>query len=480
MIRTLLFGLNVFAFLLIGSFQKEEVKITQNPPASLKPGESALVVVEIDKSNVTGFAKYQITLDEGLIAEVVESSGASFTFHDQKAKFIWMALPDARKFTLKYRIIANHNAIGNLSMESRFSYIYENERKNHDVPEQIITVGNVDDLAKQQIKSGIEEKALNKTATVHVSRDITNVGINQWKVDLTIRKSNLQGFAKIEETIPNGYTVIDLKSSSAVFSLDDTNVKYIWYDIPESETVFVSYKLLPVIAMNAESPNIFGNLSYLKNEETVTLAIQGVDTISFEEEEDILADTPDMPEEPAQNETPDSSSKAVTDESIEPSIIEEANDVADAYVPEEKTETSTAEPQKDQTVKTPAITSPQVDPNTQRENSRAKTDGNIVNIPEPETGVFYRVQIAAGKNNLKSDTFSKVYNFSEGYKLESTDGLFKYTTGYFQIYKSARDSRERITAKYDKFKGPFVTAYNDGERISVQEALMITNQKWFQ
>ena len=473
MIRTLLFGLNVFAFLLIGAFQKQEVKIIQNLPKSLKPGESAIVVVEIDKSNVTGFAKYQINVAEGLTAEMIENSGASFTFHDQKAKFIWMALPDSRKFTLKYRITAGAKALGNLSIDSRFSYIYENERKNYDVPEEFIAVGDAGELAKHQIKSGLEDKALNKSASALGEREITSVGINQWKVDLKIEKSSLQGFAKIEETIPNGYTVIDLKSSSAVFSLDDTKVKYIWYDIPESETIYVSYKLLPVIAMNADSPKITGDFSYLKNEETVTVAIQ--DSGIIIEEEEIFADTPDaMSEDLAQteDEIPDSSSETEVDQ-IE--VVEEVVEVAEIIIPEEKPEPQKTEPKTTVENKTTPTTGI-----AEKEDSRSKTDGNIVNIPEPETGVFYRVQIAAGKNNLKTDMFSKLYAFSEGYKLENMDGLFKYTTGYFQVYKSARDGRERITAKYDKFKGPFVTAYNDGERISVQEALMITSQKWFQ
>lgn len=484
MIKTLLFGLNVFGFLLIGFFQKSEVIITHTPPEKLKPGQEAVVTVEIDKSTVSGFAKYQITLDDGLTAEMVESAGASFTFNDQKAKFIWMALPDAKKFTIKYRIIAAKTALGNLSLDSRFSYIYENERKNYDLPDHKIAVGEPSALAANQIKSSIQEKASNKSATIGSDRQITSVGINQWKVDLTIKKSGLQGFAKIEENIPNGYTVIDLKSSSAVFSLDDTKVKYIWYDIPENETVMVSYKLLPVIAMDATTPKIDGYFSYLKDEETITIPI-GETAPAIAQEEEILASTPDT------------SSAIITDaksidvpveiaEITEPAIKEEPKNEAIAKTEKSTVAAKKPEPKPELKPKPEEKPKPEtkqpVEQNVTADNTttKARTDANIVNVPEPETGVYYRVQIAAGKNNLKSDLFAKLYNFSEGYKLENQNGLFKYTTGYHQVYKSARDGRERITAKYDKFKGPFVTAYNDGERITVQEALMITSQKWFQ
>src|SRR5690606_35028851 len=184
----------------------------------------AVVTVDIDKSTVSGFAKYQITLGDGLTAEMVESAGASFTFNDQKAKFIWMALPDAKKFTIKYRVIADKNAIGNLILDSRFSYIYQNERKNYDLPDHKITVGDAGALAANQIKSSIQDKASNKSAAVTTDHQVTSVGINQWKVDVSIHKSDPHGFAKIAENLPNGYTVIDLKSSSPIFSLDDTTV----------------------------------------------------------------------------------------------------------------------------------------------------------------------------------------------------------------------------------------------------------------
>ena len=77
-------------------------------------------------------------------------------------------------------------------------------------------------------------------------------------------------------------------------------------------------------------------------------------------------------------------------------------------------------------------------------------------------------------------TSLRCLSFNETLKLENINGWFKYTTGHHQVYKAARNDRTRITDKYQKFQGPFVTAYNDGERISVQEALMITSQKWYQ
>lgn len=482
MIKTLLFGLNVFGFLLIGFFQKSEVTISHTPPSSLKPGQEAVITVNIDKSNVTGFAKYQITLGDGLTAEVVESAGASFTFNDQKAKFIWMALPDAKKFTIKYRIIADKNALGNLNLDSRFSYIYQNERKNYDLADHLVTVGDPGALAANQIKSSLQEKASNNAAVVTTDRLVTSVGINQWKVDVSIQKSGLQGFAKIEENIPNGYTVIDLKSSNAIFSLDDAKVKYIWYDFPESDIVTISYKMLPVIAMDAATPKIEGYFSYLKGEETVTIPIgDAIEEIEIEEEEEILVANPDT-------------ASAIINDTTTSEIVEEIAEVVDPAKNEDTSSETTTEksnvppvkpeekPEPKPVQKAKPETKQSDDQNAIADNSTTKgrTDANIVNVPEPETGVYYRVQIAAGKNNLKSDVFTKLYGFSEGYKLENEDGLYKYTTGYHQVYKSARDGRERITAKYEKFKGPFVTAYNDGERITVQEALMITSQKWFQ
>lgn len=518
MLRTLLVGINIIGIALLGFFQKTDLEILHDLPTSMQPGEERVVTFDIDKSDVTGFAKFQIVLGEGLTAEVVKSEGASFTFNNQMVKFIWMALPATKKIQLQMRLIASPNAVGNLEVNPRFSYIYENERKNFDVKTHIIAVGEAGDLASQRIQESMQEKMKNLDAEASATRTISAEGVNQWRVEISIQKADLQGFAKVEETVPDGYTVVDLKSSSAVFSIDNQEVKYIWYDIPENDVVTVSYKMLPLIPMDNRTPAISGSFSYLKDEETASTPIinQGDDEpkLLVESVKDTVeAEVVEIAENIVKEETEDqkiaaSDSQKATEEAAR--IVAEEQKAAELKAAEQKAaelaaataaaakaaqEAKIAAEEKAAQLADAAKASQAAAQTTESKPSEIKksqpdntavasakksvNDGNIVNVPEPEEGIFYRVQIAAGKNNLNREVFAKLYNFDEGFKLENAGGLLKYTTGYHQVYKAARDDRERITSKYAKFKGPFVAAYNDGERITVQEALMVSSQKWF-
>ena len=67
-----------------------------------------------------------------------------------------------------------------------------------------------------------------------------------------------------------------------------------------------------------------------------------------------------------------------------------------------------------------------------------------------------------------------------GVSIERHEGWIKYVTGKHSDYRSAHDQRDGFVRAGHNFRGPFVTAYNNGDRITVQEALMITHQKWVQ
>jgi len=101
----------------------------------------------------------------------------------------------------------------------------------------------------------------------------------------------------------------------------------------------------------------------------------------------------------------------------------------------------------------------------------------VTYVAEPQTDIFYRVQLAAGRKNVSLTYIKKKHGFSDEIFLENHQGWYKYTTGNYPEYVYARNRREKIKRLY-KFKGPFVTAYNSGERITVQEALLISKQKW--
>ena len=100
-------------------------------------------------------------------------------------------------------------------------------------------------------------------------------------------------------------------------------------------------------------------------------------------------------------------------------------------------------------------------------------------VSNPNQSLYYSVQICATKKQVDVSYFAKANNILEKIYTMMHEGWHKYVVGEFNEYKEARDHREKVKNE-NKVVGPFVTAYNKGTRITVQEALMISGQKWIQ
>ena len=122
------------------------------------------------------------------------------------------------------------------------------------------------------------------------------------------------------------------------------------------------------------------------------------------------------------------------------------------------------------------IVAENVDNKTNTSEEEKSIISNIVNSQKIKTNIDYRVQILASHRIATKNYVKNKYHFSENFDLENHDGWIKYTTGRFDQYKNARNKRNDLNS--NEFPGPFVTAYNFGQRITVQEALIISKQNW--
>ena len=483
--------INFLGLLLLEPFLLADLSITQNIPTTMAPGTEVRVTVTVEKGTLSGFAKLQLDLPAGMTATAIETKGASFTFADQKAKFIWMALPSTPTFKITYTLSAEASVSGNQAIQGRFSYIEDNERKTYDLPTSTVDMGpggavlvtetttttepTNTDLASAvgSAPAGATMMAVVDNASgvaptqggggVTASRTITPVTETEMLVEVVVKKGDIRGFGKLQETIPQGFTALEKTSSEAIFTTQDRIAKFVWLNLPAGPELKVVYKLRANERPEGEY-TIDGEFGYLLNDETQKAVIGTSKFLIGPKAMEVLAKETGEADKQLEQAQVNAVGAAQQEAARAETAAKEAADrerkeAADQAAEAERARKAEATAQQ---------------PRTTTEPKRATS------IPAPELGVVYKVQITAGHREVGKGYFAARHRYHGAFNLERHQGWIKYVTGRFGSYAEARDQRESFKRAGHDFPGPFVTAYNNGDRITVQEALVLSNQKWVQ
>ncbi len=442
-------------------YMPKGVEVEHDIPTTTIIGSEHWVYVKMDKKKISGFAKYQINVPQGIQIEPGDLRGASFTFADGAAKIIWMSLPQEDEFQFSFKLTVYDDCrTGNNVIKQKFAYLDKNERMVAEIPEHSLFVDG-ENISNEYVPDTL----------ANGTRTVTQLNGDHYLVQIDLYKDGIKGFAKIEELVPEGMNAEVVKKSNSVFTQIDNKVKFVWFSIPENDSLHIVYELFSEDGQNA-LPEIEGEFTYLRNNESKTAKLKNVQGFLVTEE---LTTTEVLTNSVAE------SMEELTDPvaDILPETVEEVIDTSEMMteeILEERIEEVVEETVQDVEGE---VVEEIVEEVVEEIVEEVEEFQDITSTPSPDEGISFRVQIMAGKNVVNDSYLQKRHKFTETYTIETFPDWIKYTTGDHDIYREARDQRNYITNNFN-FDGPFVTAYNDGNRITVQEALMITRQKWYQ
>jgi len=463
MYRVIALIANLIAALTIGDIFQAGVTLNIQAPGEVVAGTEFEVKVTIQKGDLQSFSRLQQTFPAGLKATASLTTNADFTFEEKRVRLIWMRLPTQDEFTVVYKIKVDERLQGNFTIDGKFSYIDENERKSISALSQPIIIlpsPTIDPALIVDINE-FEEKVIPYIPPLTTEPQMACIRQNPvpesdgngYIINLLVNKESKQKFAKIEESIPTGYKAVSIEPREAIFTFKSNTAKFLWMNLPSDPYFLISYKLIPDNLITT-SPVLKGKFSYLEGEKTISIDIKQTnqDLASLSPAEignlitvlntPLLADKSNNKETEIKNNVPGKET-----------VIETK--------PTDKEDSKEKVPRKN-AIKT-----------TQKE-----LKNNLSYLLEPEEGVYYRVQLAAGHKSVDIQQYFKKFNLDKEVRKELHEGWHKYSIGSFKVYKEARDYRVHIW-NTTVINDAFVSAYNNGERITVQEALMIANQAWY-
>lgn len=430
MVRALIIALNFFVAWIV-SMLAGTPSATVTAPEKIKKGEAFTVTVKISPNGEEKFLRFAMTLPSGWLAEKIEDDGASFRMEDQKVKFIWSRVGKRDEVNISFKLIPPPEAEGTFEFPCTLSHSVNNLPSNIQLNPLKVIVGTEGTPVGNYVPE-TQDSTGTPPANVTVSRIVpTDAVTGEFMVDVTINKGELGSYIKLQDTLPDGFVAKPVSNDGGQWSFEDGIVRIEWYS-PNKATssLHVQYKVIVSPDVSGRY-NINGHVSYVENmgNKLITIPSANVEM----KPDPALALKDDTKDQDPGNTGKQGSDTAKGSQTQDPVVVKKDDPK-------------------------------QQDPGTKQDPLVSKTPG-----------VAYTVQVAAMRRMVPTSYYENTYSLGS-VNAEQVDGLNKYTTGSFTTYQDARNSRENVRSK--GVEGPFVVAYSSGKRITVQEALMITSQKW--
>lgn len=453
MVRLLVPIINMIMMLFIGALQPSNVSLKMDVPSTVVAGNEFEVRITLDKGDLESFSRFQMDIPAGLTAVSESSANADFSFSDKRVRLIWLRLPNPQEITFAFKVKVDERLKGTFNLDGKFSYIFNNERKTADLDPKSITIEPSPDIDPNLVVdiNDFEEKviqyipsATENTENIACIRQTPYLNDNrtEYIVNILVSKQDKEKFAKIEESVPEGYNAVALHTNDAIFTFKNQKVKFLWMNLPASSDFYISYRLIPKNGTGFKVPVLNGTFSFMAGDKTISVNIlqtnNDIADLNPGQIKSLVAELKSKPQgeitEPQEN--------------VKPVIVKEPVS--------QRSEQVTAS--KNVSVKI--------------------RKGANTYLLQPDSGIYYRIQIAAGHKPIDIKRYFKKFNLDLQVNKENHEGWIKYSIGSFKVYKDARDYRVHIwnTTVIDD---AFVAAYNNGDRITVQEALMVADQKWY-
>lgn len=401
----------------------------------------AIVSITTDRANATAMCKIEEMLPAGFVAKAMETQGSEVSTIQNVTRFMWTNAPANETFTVTYKVTAEKGYnINDLFINGAFSVFDNGTTKSFAIADNYNAIN--ESKGKVNTNTGNHPITIADGATngYYSSADVQkNLSNKNYTAAQTQFFSNTAAINSIYQPSTEEIAQFEEDLNIPMPTAEEKE-----YEISQTtETTTTSE-----IVSTKDNPALIQNI--LSQGQTVRPTIS-----TIEAEQQITQTT-----------TQKTTQITTTTTTITPVAKQEKQ-------AEKKLEAKSAPATKTTSVAATKTT------------SKNATLSNKNNIAQKETkvssganNVSYRVQVAASHTPIKNTkAFFAKKNVHDVIVSEKIDTWYKYTIKNFDSYVNARNLRNAVWEQ-TPIKGAFVVAYNGKKRITVQEALMLTNQKW--